>query len=205
MWDSVKKMDPNANEDCYWFDIFCLDQFHPHKMETIKRSNEIYNNANKYSIIGLACFDRLWCLAEAGCKQRDQIVMVFDTVGYFLMQRESAYKMAKFELCTDRTFEGSRCTVDSDRDIVRDRILQKFDSIASFNRDIKILADEVLEEFRKEEEEDYLRYGIANDRPEYHTFSRNNKCDKCARCGKLERLHHGKRLFCYDFLLDVDC
>ena len=26
----------------FWIDIFCLDQQHPDKMETIKRSNEIY-------------------------------------------------------------------------------------------------------------------------------------------------------------------
>ena len=32
----------------FWIDIFCLDQQHPDKMETIKRSNEIYALAKYY-------------------------------------------------------------------------------------------------------------------------------------------------------------
>ena len=83
----------------FWIDIFCLDQQHPDKMETIKRSNEIYALAKYYFVIGLACFNRLWCTMELACKLGGQNgantdVVVTDFEG-FLGRRETAYMFAQ--------------------------------------------------------------------------------------------------------------
>ena len=43
-----------------------MSRLHPlcAQMKTILRSNDIYKFARKYYIIGIAIFDRAWCLAE---------------------------------------------------------------------------------------------------------------------------------------------
>ena len=91
----------------FWIDIFCLDQQHPDKMETIKRSNEIYALAKYYFVIGLACFNRLWCTMELACKlggqngvDTDVVVTDFDGL---LKRREEAYMLT--QLRKDPTFE----------------------------------------------------------------------------------------------------
>ena len=146
MWDGVKQKAPEAHQDSYWFDIFCLDQFNERKMETIKRSDDIYQKASKYYVVGLACFDRLWCLAEVGCRTHQEITVVVDFKG-FLYQRETAYKAAK--LSTDPTFHRSRCTEESDRAIVEERIVKRCGSTATFDTDIKKVADSLLNNFRE--------------------------------------------------------
>ena len=47
-------------EEFFWLDIFCLDQFKADKMKSIFRSDEIYGWAVKYYVLGLAIFDRVW-------------------------------------------------------------------------------------------------------------------------------------------------
>jgi len=203
MWAGVKSKRRNADEDCYWLDIFCLDQNNPRKMETIKRSNEIYGYASKYFVLGLACFGRVWCCAELGCKDQDQIQLVSDFGDGFerenyLGRREEAYKDALANLTTDPKFDDCLCSKSDDRDLVRKRILEKFNSLESFDLQIKKVADDVLGEFRKDK-------GYKGDYWARYTFeAKDGKPDKCERCGKSEGLHHGIRRFCYDFLLRFD-
>ena len=132
----------------FWIDIFCLDQQHPDKMETIKRSNEIYALAKYYFVIGLACFNRLWCTMELACKlggqngaNTDVVVTDFDSEG-FLGRREEAYAFSQLD--KDPTFETCRYTSATDVPIVEEKILAKFEDIAAFNDTIKNIADVIL-------------------------------------------------------------
>ena len=75
-----------------------------------------------------------------------EMLVVFDFEG-FLKRRERAYKYIK--LREDPKFEECRCTVEADREIVRERILRKYASIAEFDVLVKSKADSVLEEFRQ--------------------------------------------------------
>ena len=92
------------------------------------------------------------CLAETTCtgekaQRRKEMIMVTDFEG-FLRGRESAYKCIK--LHSDPTFNGSRCTVESDREIVEKRILESgFASVHDFDVYIKEVADKKMSPFRK--------------------------------------------------------
>jgi hypothetical protein len=95
-------------------------------------------------VMGLAIFDRVWCLAETTCigekaQRRKEMIMVTDFEG-FLKRREQAYMLAKLK--SDPTFKGSRCTVESDREIVEKRILESgFASVHDSEVYVKEVAD----------------------------------------------------------------
>ena len=98
------------------------------------------------------------CLAETTCtgekaQRPKEMIMVtkfegFCARGSFLHRRELAYKCIK--LHSDPTFNGSRCTVESDREIVEKRILESgFASVHDFDVYIKELADDQMSPFRQ--------------------------------------------------------
>ena len=84
------------------------------------------------------------CLAETTCigekaQRRKEMIMVTDFEG-FLKRREQAYMLAKLK--SDPTFKGSRCTVESDREIVEKRILESgFASVHDSEVYVKEVAD----------------------------------------------------------------
>jgi hypothetical protein len=131
----MKEKGIDMSAQLLWIDIICLDQQHPLKMETIKRSNEIYAHAKYYFVICLACFNRLWCTMELACQLGGQNgvntdVVVTDFVG-FLKRREEAYLLA--QLRKDPPFEACRYTSETDVPIVKEKILAKFKDIAAAN------------------------------------------------------------------------
>ena len=197
----------------FWIDIFCLDQQHPDKMETIKRSNEIYALAKYYFVIGLACFNRLWCTMELACKlggqngaNTDVVVTDFDFNKGLLGRREHVYWVSQLD--KDPTFETCRYTSATDVPIVEEKILAKFKDIAAFNDTIKNVADVILKELRQDDGERYDEW----DPEYYYTFKASEEDEnKCVRCDKLKEHHHTKKRdgtiskseWCYDFLLDL--
>ena len=213
----------------FWLDIFCLDQFCADKMESIVRSDEIYGWAQKYFGMGLAIFDRVWCLAETACtgdkaQRPKEMIYVHFMNGWntgCLPRREKAYFMAK--LHSNPTFNDSRCTVESDRDIVKARILKSgFASVDEFDASVQKIADKVMWPFKRLgwnalrnnrwhelHRKHYLRvhYTFRTSRGWFFGGDDN----KCSRCGKLKEHHHTKKRdgtiseheWCYDFLLDL--
>ena len=143
-------LEEGEEEEFFRLDIFCLDQFKADKMESIFRSNEIYGWT--VNVMGLAIFDRVWCLAETTCtgekvRRRKEMIVVTDFEG-FLWRRELAYMLAK--LHSDPTFNGSRCTVESNREIVEKRILKSgFASVHDFDVYVKEVDDKTLEPARQ--------------------------------------------------------
>ena len=94
------------------------------------------------------------CLAETTCtgekaQRRKEMIMVTDFgLRSFLHRREQAYTWTK--LMSDPTFNGSRCTVESDREIVEKRILESgFASVHDFDVYIKEVADDQMSPFRE--------------------------------------------------------
>ena len=116
-----EKLEGLTDDSLLWIDIFCLDQFHPDKMDTIRKSADIYGYATKYYVIGLAIFDRVWCLAEICSVDQEKMVLVdkFERDS-FLDRREDVYKT--FNLSSDPTFQNSRCFKEEDRATVKERI-----------------------------------------------------------------------------------
>ena len=116
-----EKLDGLTDDSLLWIDIFCLDQFHPDKMDTIRKSADIYGYATRYYVIGLAIFDRVWCLAEIASVDQKMMVLVdgFEEDS-FLWRREDVYKT--FNLSSDPTFQNSRCFKEEDRTTVKERI-----------------------------------------------------------------------------------
>ena len=204
---------PDMSSRFFWLDIFCLDQFSADKMKTIVRSNEIYEWASEYYGMGVGILERLWCLAETGrtgqnARRRKEMIMVIRFSGY-LMRREQAYMFTK--LWADATFEGSRCTVASDREIVERRVIDSgFASLEDFNVFVKGVVDKRMA---------WARQGIMRKRggqalteterarvPEvtamYFSFKpSDDEADKCERCDKQSGHLRGDKKFCYDFLL----
>ena len=91
------------------------------------------------------------CLAETTCtgekaQRRKEMIMVTKFRG-FLDRREEAYKDAK--ITSNPTFNGSRCTVESDREIVKTRILKSgFASVDAFDAYVRDVADKNLKSHR---------------------------------------------------------
>ena len=84
-----EKLDGLTDDSLLWIDIFCLDQFLPDKMDTIRKSAIIYGYATKYYVIGLAIFDRVWCLAEIASVDQKKMVLVDEfEEDSFLWRRE---------------------------------------------------------------------------------------------------------------------
>ena len=108
------------------------------------------------------------CLAETTCtgekaQRRKEMIMVTDFEG-FLHRRERAYKLAKLK--SDPTFNGSRCTVESDREIVEKRILESgFASVHDFDVYIKEVADKKMSPFRKVSHHDAQHATAPQSRP----------------------------------------
>ena len=89
-----EKLDGLTDDSLLWIDIFCLDQFHPDKMDTIRKSADIYGYATRYYVIGLAIFHRVWCLAEIAFVDQKKMVLVIEfEEDSFLGKREEVYKV----------------------------------------------------------------------------------------------------------------
>ena len=71
-----------------------MDQFSADKMKTIVRSAEIYEWASEYYGMGLAIFDREWCLTETGstgenARRLQKMIMVTKFTGYLARREET--------------------------------------------------------------------------------------------------------------------
>ena len=141
-------------EEFFWLDIFCLDQFKADQMKTFVQSDQIYGWAVKYYGMGLAIFDQVWCLAEITCsgKQAHRLrksIIVTEFEGY-LGKREGAHKDTKLRVLSAPTFKVSRRSGKSDREIVETRILNSgFATIHEFDAYVKSVADKTLQPLRE--------------------------------------------------------
>ena len=133
---------------CGGADIFCLDQNDPKKMETIRRSDQIYAWANEYHVMGVGTFKRGWCLMELGVTKARPILYTeadglrddASEVFFILMRQHEGAKRAGLQQLF--RFEAAGFSVESDRDIVRGFILTARGDVARFEA---FLVEKVLQ------------------------------------------------------------
>jgi hypothetical protein len=229
--EKMKEKSIDMSAQWFWIDIICLDQQHPHKIETIKRSNEIYSHARYYFV--MAWLDSTDCGAPWSSRAnwvaktasiQTWTVVVTDFEGS-LGRREEAHKF--FQLTNDPTFKRCRYTSATDVPLVEEKILAKHPDIAVFNAAIKNVADVILKQYREDpfgfgeggqsdlfhnlrREMSSLHVGRFADEEFRYTFRASEGDEnKCGRCDKLKEHHHTKKRdgtismdeWCNDFLL----
>jgi len=119
-----------------WVDSICLDQTDPRRMETIRRSDEIYSNANEYHLIEMGALTRGWIHFELASKTVPPII-----------HNSKIYDPAARNLIRDsvrRGFEYSGFTVEDDRVEVRKKIVERYTSVANFNEVIIEFVNQIL-------------------------------------------------------------
>jgi hypothetical protein len=131
-WHSMVKFilnSPNrVRADWMWIDCKCLDQMDPNKMATISRSDDIYRNAKEYHLIEIGSLSRGWVLFELSSVKLAPIIhtSIQDPAGKELIKKHLA----------STGFKGSAFKVEADRDVVRKKIIGRYESVANFDREI---------------------------------------------------------------------
>ena len=139
-WHSILRhilYGPNpVRAEWIWIDSICLDQTDPRKMETIRRSDEIYSNAKEYHLIEMGALTRGWVLFELASVTVQPIIHnsnIDDPTARGLI-RDSVR----------RGFEHSGFSVEDDRVVVREKIVRRYTSVADFNLQIRAIVDQIL-------------------------------------------------------------
>ena len=123
-------------QDYMWIDCKCLDQLAKDKMTTINRSDEIYRNANAYHLIEVGSLFRGWVLFELASANQKPII-------HISTQDPAMIEMVKEQLAKTG-FEGSKFKEESDRNFVRTKVVQRYGSVAIFNREIIAIVNRIF-------------------------------------------------------------
>ena len=138
-----KKKKRTLKVEYVWIDIFCLDQTDPNKMETIKRTAEIYGWASEYHVMGFETFKRGWCQCELGVTNAPPRIYS-RRHGLSESTMDIAKKMIRTHRKGDRKkrqaavkellgFEAAGFTTESDRAVVRTIIEGAHGSVERFD------------------------------------------------------------------------
>ena len=129
---------PNPiQSDWIWLDLTCLNQLDDNRMTTIQRSDEIYYYATEYHLMEVGSLSRGWVLFELSSVPKDKLPTT-----HFTTSDADMLDMAKETFKTEG-FEGSEFTKESDRILVRCKIIQKYGDISSFNNKIAEIVDKL--------------------------------------------------------------
>ena len=128
-----------VREDYMWIDVLCLDQMSSDKMTTIKRSDEIYFHAKEYHLMEIGSLLRGWVLFELSSVKE----MMIPPAIHLTTQDPAAIAMMKSFLRSSG-FDGCQFTEESDREIVKKKIIDQFKSVAEFNLRIIAIVDKIF-------------------------------------------------------------
>jgi len=123
-------------EEYMWIDVLCLDQMSTDKMTTIQRSDEIYFNAKEYHLMEIGSLFRGWVLFELSSVQLLPAI-------HHSTQDPAAIAMMK-DFLRYRGFDGCQFTKESDREIVKKTIIDRYGNIAEFNLRIIAIVDKIF-------------------------------------------------------------
>lgn len=121
-----------------WIDCKCLDQMDPNKMTTISRSDEIYFHAKEYHLIEIDSLTRGWVLFELASVNVSVRPVIHNSI-----EGPAARQLIRGHI--SRTgFAGSNFTVEPDREVVRNNIINRHGSVAIFERLISDILNRIL-------------------------------------------------------------
>jgi hypothetical protein len=110
------------------------------KMTTIKRSDEIYFNANEYHLMEIGSLSRGWVLFELSSVKES---MLPPAIHLSISQDPAAITLTKLFLRSSG-FDGCIFTEESDREVVKKKIIDRYGSVAEFNLRIIAIVDKIL-------------------------------------------------------------
>lgn len=127
-----------------WIDVLCLDQMSQDKMETIRRSNEIYLNAKEYHLMEIGSLLRGWVLFELSSVKETML----PPVTHYTAKDPAMIQTVKDRLRStgsDGGFEGSKFSDETDRPKVRQHIIDTpiYGTVAKFNEKIITIVDNI--------------------------------------------------------------
>ena len=126
--------------DYMWIDVLCLDQMDPAKMTTIKRSDEIYYNAQEYHLMEIGSLFRGWVLFELSSVKE---TLLPPCTHLSNTQDRAGIEHMKDFLGT-RGFDSCKFTEEADRAVVKKKILDRYGSVPSFNKAIIAIVDKIF-------------------------------------------------------------
>ena len=126
-------------QEYMWIDVLCLDQNAQDKMDTIKRSDEIYYHAKEYHLMEIGSLFRGWVLFELSSVRETMLPPAI----HLSTQDPAAINMMKRFLQTTG-FDGCEFTEESDREIVKKKVIDRYVSVAMFNQKIIAIVDKIF-------------------------------------------------------------
>ena len=142
-WGSIAEFillsDKRVKADYMWIDVLCLDQMSSDKMTTIKRSDEIYFNASEYHLMEIGSLFRGWVLFELSSVKESMLPPVI----HLTTQDPAGINVMKLFLSSSG-FDGCNFTEESDREIVKKKITDRYGSVAEFNLRIIAIVDKIF-------------------------------------------------------------
>ena len=139
-WHSLVKFIDSVVEEFMWIDALCLDQMDPGKMATVSRSDEIYSNAKAYHIMELGSLFRGWVLFELSSVAKEPPP---SCIHLTTKEDPEAISCMKTILSTSG-FDGCNFTVESDREFVKNKIIEKHESVEKFNQKIIVIVNRIF-------------------------------------------------------------
>ena len=142
-WGSIAECillsDKRVKADYMWIDVLCLDQMSSDKMTTIKRSDEIYFNAKEYHLMEIGSLNRGWVLFELSSVNESMLPPAI----HLTTQDPAGIKLMK-QFLISSGFDGCNFTEESDREIVKKKIIDRYGSVAEFNLRIIAIVDKIF-------------------------------------------------------------
>ena len=134
-----------VKEEYMWIDVFCLYQIDPEKMTTIKRSDEIYENAKEYHLMEIGSLYRGWVLFELASVKKK---LLPPSTHLSNTQDIAVIKGFKIFLET-RGFDYCEFTEEADRALVKTKIISRYGSVPQFNKLIVAIVDKLFKSLTK--------------------------------------------------------
>jgi len=130
---------PNPVQSKYlWLDLACLNQLDGNRMATIRRSDEIYFHAKEYHLMEVGSLSRGWVLFELSSVPKTLL-----PITHFTTSDAKILNMAK-TIFKRTGFEGCKFSKESDRSLVRAKILEKYQDMQAFNDKIAVIVDTLI-------------------------------------------------------------
>jgi len=142
-WGSIAEFillsDKRVLQEYMWIDVLCLDQMSSDKMTTIKRSDEIYFHAKEYHLMEIGSLFRGWVLFELSSVKESMLPPAI----HLTTQDPAGINVMK-QFLRSSGFDGCNFTEESDREIVKKKIIDRYGSVAEFNLRIIAIVDKIF-------------------------------------------------------------